>query len=96
MSQAAIPGIRPWEEPFWKPAPGKAGILFYIVTHFFLISYEFIFKGAVRSCQYLHREQSGIFVGIGSGSRRGRESKKMPRAPLDNLWQGAPLVFRLI
>jgi len=31
MSQAAIPGIRPWEEPFWKPAPGKAGILFYIL-----------------------------------------------------------------
>jgi len=31
MSQVAIQEIRPWEEPFWKPAPGKAGILFYII-----------------------------------------------------------------
>lgn len=31
MSQTAMQEIRPWEQPFWKPAPGKAGILFYIV-----------------------------------------------------------------
>src|SRR5689334_21855023 len=23
--------INPWEEPFWKPARGKSGILFYLV-----------------------------------------------------------------
>src|SRR5713226_7251581 len=31
MSKTAIQEIRPWEQPFWKPAPGKAGILIYLV-----------------------------------------------------------------
>ncbi|HEY3131213.1 MAG TPA: fatty acid desaturase [Acidobacteriota bacterium] len=31
MSQSAIQEVRPWEQPFWKPAPGKAGILIYLV-----------------------------------------------------------------
>jgi stearoyl-CoA desaturase (delta-9 desaturase) len=31
MSQTAIEPIRPWEQPIWKPARGKAGILFYLV-----------------------------------------------------------------
>ncbi len=34
MSQTAIPAIaeiRPWEQPFWRPAPGKAGVLAYFV-----------------------------------------------------------------
>jgi len=28
---AAIPEIRPWERPFWQPAPGKFWVLFYLV-----------------------------------------------------------------
>src|SRR2546428_9366120 len=31
MSQTAIQEIRPWEQPFWRPARGKAGVLFYLV-----------------------------------------------------------------
>src|SRR6266849_3564867 len=31
MSQTALPEIRPWERPFWRPARGKAGVLFYLV-----------------------------------------------------------------
>ena len=31
MSQTATELIRPWEQPIWKPARGKAGILFYLV-----------------------------------------------------------------
>ncbi|MBI4464051.1 MAG: hypothetical protein HY647_05050 [Acidobacteria bacterium] len=31
MNQTAIPGIHPWEQPFWKPAPGQATILLYLV-----------------------------------------------------------------
>ncbi|HEX2712565.1 MAG TPA: fatty acid desaturase [Candidatus Acidoferrales bacterium] len=31
MSQTAIQEIRPWERPFWRPARGKAGVLFYLV-----------------------------------------------------------------
>ncbi len=31
MSQTAIQEIRPWERPFWRPAPGKGGVLFYLV-----------------------------------------------------------------
>ena len=32
MSQTAIEEIRPWEQPFWKPARGKEGVLFYLVA----------------------------------------------------------------
>ena len=32
MNQTAIQGVRPWEQPFWKPAPGQAGTLFYLVV----------------------------------------------------------------
>ena len=32
MNQTAVQGVRPWEQPFWKPAPGQAGILFYLVV----------------------------------------------------------------
>lgn len=29
---ASVPSIaRPWEQPFWKPAKGKAGVLFFLV-----------------------------------------------------------------
>ena len=31
MSQTAIQEIRPWEQPFWRPARGKEGILSYLV-----------------------------------------------------------------
>jgi stearoyl-CoA desaturase (delta-9 desaturase) len=31
MSEAAIPQLRPWEKPFWKPATGKELIFFYLV-----------------------------------------------------------------
>ena len=31
MSQTAIQEIRPWEQPFWKSAPGKGAVLFYLV-----------------------------------------------------------------
>ena len=31
MSQTAIQEIRAWEQPFWRPARGKEGILFYLV-----------------------------------------------------------------
>src|SRR6266545_5611090 len=31
MNQTAIQEIRPWEQPFWRPARGKAGILFYLI-----------------------------------------------------------------
>jgi fatty-acid desaturase len=31
MSQTAIDEVRPWEQPFWKPAPAKAPILVYLV-----------------------------------------------------------------
>ncbi len=31
MSQSTIQEIRPWERPFWRPARGKAGVLFYLV-----------------------------------------------------------------
>jgi fatty-acid desaturase len=31
MSQSIIQEIRPWERPFWRPARGKAGVLFYLV-----------------------------------------------------------------
>jgi fatty-acid desaturase len=31
MSQSDIQVIRPWDRPFWQPAPGKGGVLFYLV-----------------------------------------------------------------
>jgi stearoyl-CoA desaturase (delta-9 desaturase) len=31
MSEALIEQFRPWHVPFWKPAPGKSMILFYLV-----------------------------------------------------------------
>jgi len=31
MSSNAIEGMRPWEQPFWKPARGKSIVLFYLV-----------------------------------------------------------------
>ena len=31
MSEATIQTVRPWQQPFWKPAPGKSAILLYIV-----------------------------------------------------------------
>jgi len=31
MSQIAMQEIRPWEQPFWKPNRGKAGVLAYLV-----------------------------------------------------------------
>ena len=30
MSQTAIQKIRPWDQPFWKPAPHKGAVLFYL------------------------------------------------------------------
>jgi fatty-acid desaturase len=30
MSESAIQEIRPWDRPFWQPAPGKWGVLLYI------------------------------------------------------------------
>lgn len=32
MSESAVVQARPWEEPIWKPAAGKAGILLYLVV----------------------------------------------------------------
>src|SRR5213593_59409 len=32
MSQTAIQEVRPWEQPFWRPARGKEGILSYLDT----------------------------------------------------------------
>jgi len=31
MEHIAYPETRPWERPFWRPAPGKAGVLLYLV-----------------------------------------------------------------
>ncbi|HWZ42409.1 MAG TPA: fatty acid desaturase [Candidatus Saccharimonadales bacterium] len=31
MSEIAIQNIRPWERPFWKPVPAKAGIFAYLI-----------------------------------------------------------------
>jgi stearoyl-CoA desaturase (delta-9 desaturase) len=31
MSEVASQEIRPWERPFWKPAPGKSPVLFFLV-----------------------------------------------------------------
>ncbi len=31
MSQTTLRETRPWEQPFWKPARGKGGVLFYLV-----------------------------------------------------------------
>lgn len=31
MIETAIQEIRPWERPFWRPAPGKGVVLFYLV-----------------------------------------------------------------
>ncbi len=31
MIENAIQQIRPWEQPFWKPAPGKAAVLLYLI-----------------------------------------------------------------
>jgi stearoyl-CoA desaturase (delta-9 desaturase) len=31
MSETGTIEIRPWEQPFWKPAPGKSGVLLYLV-----------------------------------------------------------------
>ena len=31
MNQPALGVIRPWEQPFWKPAKGKLGVLTYLV-----------------------------------------------------------------
>src|SRR5260370_21702726 len=31
VSQTAIQEIRPWDRPFWKPAPRKGAVLFYLV-----------------------------------------------------------------
>src|SRR5260370_8576711 len=31
VSQNAIQEIRPWDRPFWKPAPRKGAVLFYLV-----------------------------------------------------------------
>jgi fatty-acid desaturase len=31
MIETAIQEIRPWERPFWRPAPGKSVVLFYLV-----------------------------------------------------------------
>ena len=31
MTQTAIQEIRPWEQPFWRPARGKGAVLFYLV-----------------------------------------------------------------
>ncbi|MBI4455360.1 MAG: acyl-CoA desaturase [Acidobacteria bacterium] len=32
MSQTISREIHPWEQPFWKPVPGKEGVLFYLVA----------------------------------------------------------------
>ena len=32
MSQTTLRETRPWEQPFWKPARGKEGVLFYLVA----------------------------------------------------------------
>ena len=32
MSQTTLRETRPWEQPFWRPARGKEGILFYLVA----------------------------------------------------------------
>jgi len=31
MNKNATDGIRPWEQPFWRPARGKKGILLYLL-----------------------------------------------------------------
>ena len=31
MSEIAVQENRPWERPFWKPAPGKSPVLFFLV-----------------------------------------------------------------
>ncbi len=31
-NSAILQQPRPWDQPFWKPAPGKAGVLFYLVS----------------------------------------------------------------
>jgi fatty-acid desaturase len=31
MSATPVQIVRPWEQPFWKPAPGKWGVLLYLV-----------------------------------------------------------------
>jgi len=31
MNETAIHDFRPWEQPFWKPAPGKAAVFFYLL-----------------------------------------------------------------
>ncbi|MBZ5701572.1 MAG: hypothetical protein LAN84_06965 [Acidobacteriia bacterium] len=31
MSESTIPQSRPWQQPFWKPAPGGAKVLLYLV-----------------------------------------------------------------
>src|SRR6267142_3286318 len=31
MTQTAIQQVQPWERPFWKPIPAKAGIFSYLV-----------------------------------------------------------------
>jgi fatty-acid desaturase len=31
LNETAVNDIRPWEQPFWKPAPKKAMILFYLL-----------------------------------------------------------------
>ena len=31
MTESTVQEIRPWERPFWQPAPGKFWVLFYLV-----------------------------------------------------------------
>jgi len=31
MNQTAVEPVRPWQQPFWKPAPGKMSIFVYLV-----------------------------------------------------------------
>jgi fatty-acid desaturase len=31
MNRIAIDAIRPWEQPFWRPARGKAAAFFYLL-----------------------------------------------------------------
>jgi fatty-acid desaturase len=42
-NETGVQNIRPWEEPLWKPARGKAGILFYLVLIHLLAGIGFIF-----------------------------------------------------
>jgi fatty-acid desaturase len=32
MNQSVVVPVRPWQQPFWKPAKGKGGIFFYLVA----------------------------------------------------------------